>query len=76
MHRRLSFKFLILLLAVAAVALSGTVILRGLMLRDFRAYLEGDQEDRVYGITADLESAYERDGRWDPAAQVQNAPPP
>ncbi len=73
MPRSLSFKFLLLLLAVAAVALSGTVILRGLMLGDFREYLEGDEEDRVYGITADLEAAYDRDLRWDPAAQAENA---
>ena len=73
MSRSLSFKFLLLLLAVAAVALSGTVVLRGLMLRDFRAYLEGNEEDRVYGITADLEGSYERDGGWDPAAQVRSA---
>jgi two-component system sensor histidine kinase BaeS len=73
MPRRLFFKFLVLLLAVAAVALSGAVILRGLMLRDFGAYLEGEEEDRVYGITADLEGAYDRGGGWDPAAQAQNA---
>jgi len=73
MLKSLSFKFLLLLLAVAAVALSGTVILRGFMLGDFREYLEGAEEDRVYGITADLESSYDRDSRWDPAAQAQNA---
>ena len=73
MRKRLSLKFLILLLTIAAIALSGTVILRGLMLRDFRAYLEGDEEDRVYGITADLESTYYRDGRWDADAQARNA---
>ena len=43
------------------------------MLRDFRAYLEGDEEDRVYGITADLESTYDRYGRWDPDASARNA---
>lgn len=73
MPRSLSLKFLFLLLAVAAVALSGTLILRGLMLGDFREYLEGDEEDRVYGITAGLEAAYDRDGRWSPAAQAENA---
>jgi two-component system, OmpR family, sensor histidine kinase BaeS len=73
MHRGLSFKFLILLIAVAAVALSGTLILRELMLRDFREYLEGNEEDRVYGIAADLESGYDRYGGWNPAIQGQNA---
>lgn len=64
MFKSLWVKFLLLLLAVAAVALSGTFVLRGLMLKDFKAYLEGEAEDKIYLIQADLEAAYEHQGGW------------
>ncbi len=64
MRSRLRTKLLALLLAVVAVALSAALVLRGLMVRDFRAYLEGQAEDRVYWITADAERTYARHGRW------------
>ena len=64
MFRSLRFKFLLLLLAVAAIALSGAIILRDLMLRDVRAFLEGESEDRVYLIQAALEGSYELNGGW------------
>ncbi len=73
MLRSLRLKFLLLLLAVAVVALSGTIILRALMLRDFRAYLEGEAEDKVYWIQAELEGAYERNAGWRIAAQAEDA---
>jgi two-component system sensor histidine kinase BaeS len=64
MRRTLWAKFLLLLLAVVALALSATFVLRGLMVRDFRAFLEGQTEDRVYWITADAERTYEKEGGW------------
>jgi len=64
MRSRLWAKFLALLLAVVAVALSAALLLRGLMVRDFRAYLEGQAEDRIYWITADAERTYARYGGW------------
>jgi two-component system sensor histidine kinase BaeS len=72
MLRSLWVKFLILLCSVAVIALSGTIILRELMLKDFRAYLEGETEDKVYWIIADLEGAYERSGGWNADAMAQN----
>lgn len=73
MKRRLWLKFLILLLIVGGVALSGTFFLRHLMINDFQAYLEGEAEDRVYGILAGLEAAYERQSGWDTESQVRDA---
>ena len=64
MRRTLWSKFLVLLLAVAAVALSAAFLLRLLVVRDFRAYLEGQREDRVYWITADAEHTYVTHGGW------------
>ncbi len=73
MFRSLRSKFLFLLLGVAAVALSGTMVLRGLMVRDFRAYLEGEAEDRVYLVQAGIEGAYERNSGWREDLQAQQA---
>lgn len=64
MFRSLWLKFLILLLAVAAVALGAAFALRQLMISDFREYTEGQLEDRVYWVIADLESSYEKGLAW------------
>ncbi len=64
MIKSLWIKFLILLFAVSVIALSAAFFLRGLMVRDFRAFLEGEREDRVYWVTADLESTYEKYHGW------------
>jgi two-component system sensor histidine kinase BaeS len=64
MLRSLWFKSLLLLMIVGAVALSAAIVLRQLMLVDFREYLEGETEDRVYGILASLEASYERQSGW------------
>lgn len=64
MRRSLWAKFLLLLLAVSAIALSATLVLRHLMVRDFRDFLDGQAEDRVYSITADAERTFELHGGW------------
>ncbi|GAB4389960.1 MAG: ATP-binding protein [Thermodesulfovibrionales bacterium] len=64
MLRSLQGKFLLLLLAVVAVGLSATFLLRELMVRDFREFLEGEMEDRVYWVAASLESSFEKNGGW------------
>jgi two-component system sensor histidine kinase BaeS len=64
MIKNLWVKFLVLLLAVSAIALSSAFFLRDLMIRDFREYLEGEMEDRVYWVLADLENTYGKHGDW------------
>lgn len=64
MIKSLWVKFLILLIAVSVIALSAAFVLRELMIRDFRQYLEGEREDRVYWITADIEQTYDKYGGW------------
>jgi two-component system sensor histidine kinase BaeS len=73
MVRSLWVKFLILLLGVSAIALSAALVLRELMVLDFRDYLEGEREDRVYWITADLERTYEKHGGWNREALEEDA---
>jgi len=72
MVRSLWLKFLILLCGIAVLALSGTIVMRELMLKDFRSYLEGETEDKVYWIIADLEGSYDRHSGWDVENQAQN----
>ncbi|GAB4482342.1 MAG: ATP-binding protein [Thermodesulfovibrionales bacterium] len=64
MLKHLRAKVLILLIAVSLVALSSALLLRGLMIRDFSKYLEGEREDRIYWIMASLESSFERYAGW------------
>jgi hypothetical protein len=54
MGKTLRIKFFFLLIAVSLIALSSAFLLRELMLSDFRKYLEGEMEDRVYWVTASL----------------------
>jgi two-component system sensor histidine kinase BaeS len=64
MIKSLWVKFLLLLFAVSLIALSAALLLRELMVRDFRGYLEGEMEDRVYWITASLEGNYQNFSGW------------
>jgi signal transduction histidine kinase len=73
MIRSLWGKFFILLLAVSAVALFAALIVRELMTRDFRDYLEGEQENRAYWLTADAERTYEKYGGWNRDAIHEDA---
>ena len=72
MFRNLWVRFFILFLAVSAVALSSALIIRELMVQDFRGYLEGQVEDRAYWITASLESTYEKYGLWANPEIIEN----
>ncbi|HMK60241.1 MAG TPA: HAMP domain-containing sensor histidine kinase [Dissulfurispiraceae bacterium] len=64
MLKNLWIKFLVLLIAVSLIALSAALLLRELMLKDFREYLEGEREDRIYWITAAMESSYDKNEGW------------
>jgi len=65
MRRRLWSKFLVLLISVAAIGLSGTFFLREFMVRDFRAHLQSEMEDRILWLKASLESSYQTHGGWE-----------
>jgi two-component system sensor histidine kinase BaeS len=68
MFKGLRIKFLLLLLTVSIIALSAALLLREMMIRDFGEFREGELEDRIYWITADLESAYEHNSGWEKSA--------
>ena len=64
MLRSLWIKFLILLVIISAIALSSAFVLREFMIHDFGKYLEGEMEDRIYWVIADLERSYEKYSSW------------
>ena len=65
MLRRLWIKFFLVLFIVSLAALSSAFILRELMIKDFRDYLEGEMEDRVYRVVANMEGTYEKYSKWE-----------
>ena len=72
MFKSLWLKFLILLITVSLIALSAAFLLRELMLKDFREYLEGEREDRIYWITAAMESSYDKNEGWSTKDAVED----
>lgn len=64
MRCSLRCKFLLLFLLISAIALSSAFVLRGFIMRDFARYLEGESQDRVQRVIAQLEGGYEQSGGW------------
>lgn len=64
MRIRLQHKLLLLLLLVILISLSSSMLLRNLVIRDFKAFAEGRMLDRLYQIQAVLEGRYEQAGGW------------
>lgn len=65
-----------LLFLVSLIALSSSLILRELMIKDFKQYLEGVTEDRIYQTIAEMEGLYERYSKWNKeliAEKIANA---
>jgi len=65
MRCNLRCKFLILFLAVVAVALSAAVLLRGFIISDFKRYMDGESQDRIQRVIAQLEGSYDINGSWE-----------
>lgn len=64
MRCNLRCKFLILFLAVMAVALSAAILLRGFIISDFKRYIDGEAQDRIQRVIAQLEGNHDRNGSW------------
>jgi len=64
MRCSLRCKFLLLFILISAIALSSAFVLRGLVMRDFARYLDGESQDRVQRVVALLEGGYEQNGGW------------
>lgn len=64
MRCSLRCKFLLLFVLISAIALSSAFVLRGLVMRDFSKYLDGESQDRIQRVVALLEGGYEQNGGW------------
>ena len=57
-----------LLLVIALAGLSSGLLVRQLIVSDFRSFISGKMEDRSYWIMARLEGKYGESDRWEPAS--------
>jgi two-component system sensor histidine kinase BaeS len=64
MRCSLRCKFLLLFILISAIALSSAFVLRGLIMRDFAMYLDGESQDRIQRVVALLEGGYEQNNGW------------
>jgi two-component system sensor histidine kinase BaeS len=72
MIRSLWIKFLVLLFAISLINLSAAFFLRGLIIKDFEEYLEGETEDRIYRILAAVEGSFEKYSGWNTDILIDN----
>ena len=73
MFSRLYIKFAVLFLFVAGVAFSASIIFRSLIINDFKDLREGEREDRVSWIAADIEGTYGKYHGWNGPAMAEDA---
>lgn len=66
MRCSLRCKFLLLFILISAIALSSAFVLRGLIMRDFAKYLDGESQDRIQRVVSLLEGGYEQNVGWQP----------
>jgi two-component system sensor histidine kinase BaeS len=64
MASRLWLRLVFFFLVVVLVAVTASLLFRNLVLEDFRRLQQGEMVDRIYWVTAALESSHERDGGW------------
>jgi len=64
MRCSLRCKFLLLFVLISAIALSSAFVLRGVVMRDFGQYLDGESQDRINRVVGLLEGGYDRNGGW------------
>src|SRR6266567_4610910 len=73
MRSSIRWKFMLVLIFVAALGVSSSLILRELIVRDFGQLTEGEMEDRVYWVSAALETAFEKSQGWNQEALAGDA---
>lgn len=64
MHCSLNCKFLLLFILISTIALSSAFLLRGLIMRDFGQYLDGESQDRAQRVVALFEGGYAQGNGW------------
>ena len=64
MRCNLRCRFLLLFMLISAIALSSAFVLRGVVMRDFGRYLDGESQDRIHRVVALLEGGYDANAGW------------
>ena len=64
MRCSLRCKLLLLFILISAFALSSAFVLRGMIMRDFVRYLDGESQDRIQRVVALLEGGYDHNAGW------------
>ena len=73
MRSSIRWKFMFVLIFVAALGVSSAMILRELIVRDFGQLTEGEMVDRVYWVSAALETGFEKNQGWNREAVAGEA---
>src|SRR6266702_1602623 len=68
MRSSIRCKFMLVLIFVAALGVSSSLILLVLIVRDFGRLTEGELEVRVYWVSAALETSFEKSRGWNQEA--------
>ena len=66
MRFTLQRKITILLISVACLGLTTAVLIKQLIVNDFKSFADGRLIDRVYQVQAVLERHYRNQGHWQP----------
>lgn len=64
MRCNLRCRLLLLFILVSLCALSAAMVVRGLIVRDFNHYMDGESQDRVQRVIAQLEGNYDLHNGW------------
>lgn len=64
MRCNLRCRLMILFVVVSICALSGAMVVRSLIVRDFKHYMDGEAQDRIQRVIAQLEGNYDLHGGW------------
>ncbi len=73
MGSSIRWKFMLVLILVASLGVASSLILRELIVRDFSHLTEGEMEDRVYWVSAALETSFEKNRDWNREALAGDA---
>lgn len=72
MRSGMRWKFMAVFILVAALGVASSFVLRELIVRDFEQLSEGEMEDRVFWVSAALETTYEKSRGWEQKAVAED----
>lgn len=64
MRCNLRCRLMVLFVVVSICALSGAMVVRGLIVRDFKNYMDGETQDRIQRVIGQMEGSYDLHNGW------------